>query len=96
MTRWVTGTRPDQDGCFKVQNPAGTYLAIAGHVGRRVGIRTRAPEVEGEALTLDEGAAHADLEAVAVLICLNRARASSSTSGAPVFARASDEMAKIR
>ena len=30
MTRWVTGTRPDQDGRFKVQNlPAGTYLAIA-------------------------------------------------------------------
>ncbi len=30
MTRWVTGTRPDQDGRFKVQNlPAGNYLAIA-------------------------------------------------------------------
>jgi hypothetical protein len=30
MTRWVTGTRPDQDGRFKVQNlPAGAYLAIA-------------------------------------------------------------------
>ena len=30
MTRWVTGTRPDQEGRFKVQNlPAGTYLAIA-------------------------------------------------------------------
>lgn len=30
MTRWVTGTRPDQDGRFKVQNlPAGTYLAAA-------------------------------------------------------------------
>jgi protocatechuate 3,4-dioxygenase beta subunit len=30
MTRWVTGTRPDQDGRFKVQNlPAGSYLAIA-------------------------------------------------------------------
>jgi hypothetical protein len=30
MTRWVTGTRPDQDGRFKVQNlPAGTYLAVA-------------------------------------------------------------------
>jgi hypothetical protein len=29
-TRWVTGTRPDQDGRFKVQNmPAGTYLAVA-------------------------------------------------------------------
>ena len=26
MTRWVTGTRPDQDGRFKVQNlPAGSY-----------------------------------------------------------------------
>jgi hypothetical protein len=30
MTRWVTGTRPDQDGRFKVQNlPAGTYFAVA-------------------------------------------------------------------
>ena len=30
MTRWVTGTRPDQDGRFKVQNlPAGSYLAVA-------------------------------------------------------------------
>ncbi len=30
MTRWVTGTRPDQDGRFKVQNlPAGNYLAVA-------------------------------------------------------------------
>ena len=30
MTRWVTGTRPDQEGRFKVQNlPAGTYLTIA-------------------------------------------------------------------
>jgi protocatechuate 3,4-dioxygenase beta subunit len=30
MTRWVTGTRPDQDGRFKVQNlPAGAYLAVA-------------------------------------------------------------------
>jgi hypothetical protein len=30
MTRWVTGTRPDQDGRFKVQNlPAGNYYAIA-------------------------------------------------------------------
>jgi hypothetical protein len=30
MTRWVTGTRPDQDGRFKVQNlPAGPYLAVA-------------------------------------------------------------------
>ena len=30
MTRWVTGTRPDQDGRFKVQNlPAGSYYAIA-------------------------------------------------------------------
>jgi hypothetical protein len=30
MTRWVTGTRPDQDGRFKIQNlPAGNYLAIA-------------------------------------------------------------------
>ncbi len=30
MTRWVTGTRPDQDGRFKVQNlPAGVYLAVA-------------------------------------------------------------------
>jgi protocatechuate 3,4-dioxygenase beta subunit len=30
MTRWVTGTRPDQEGRFKVQNlPAGHYLAVA-------------------------------------------------------------------
>jgi hypothetical protein len=30
MTRWVTGTRPDQEGRFKVQNlPAGTYYAVA-------------------------------------------------------------------
>ena len=30
MTRWVMGTRPDQDGRFKVQNlPAGAYLAVA-------------------------------------------------------------------
>jgi len=30
MTRWVTGTRPDQDGRFKVLNlPAGNYLAVA-------------------------------------------------------------------
>jgi len=30
LTRWVAGTRPDQDGRFKVQNlPAGTYLAAA-------------------------------------------------------------------
>jgi hypothetical protein len=30
MTRWVLGTRPDQDGRFKVQNlPAGAYLAVA-------------------------------------------------------------------
>ena len=30
MTRWVTGTRPDQDGRFKIQNlPAGNYLAVA-------------------------------------------------------------------
>ena len=30
MTRWVIGTRPDQDGRFKVQNlPAGAYLAVA-------------------------------------------------------------------
>jgi hypothetical protein len=30
MTRWVSGTRPDQDGRFKFQNlPAGSYYAIA-------------------------------------------------------------------
>jgi protocatechuate 3,4-dioxygenase beta subunit len=30
MTRWVTGTRPDQEGRFKVQNlPPGTYYAVA-------------------------------------------------------------------
>jgi Carboxypeptidase regulatory-like domain len=30
VTRWVTGTRPDQDGRFKVQNlPAGAYYAAA-------------------------------------------------------------------
>jgi hypothetical protein len=30
MTRWVTGTRPDQDGRFKLQNlPSGSYLAVA-------------------------------------------------------------------
>jgi protocatechuate 3,4-dioxygenase beta subunit len=30
MTRWVTGTRPDQDGRFKITNlPAGQYYAIA-------------------------------------------------------------------
>ena len=30
MTRWVTGTRPDQDGRFKVQSlPVGNYLAVA-------------------------------------------------------------------
>jgi hypothetical protein len=29
-TRWVTGSRPDQDGRFKVQNlPAGRYYAVA-------------------------------------------------------------------
>jgi hypothetical protein len=29
-TRWVTGTRPDQDGRFKVSNlPAGTFIAVA-------------------------------------------------------------------
>lgn len=29
-TRWVTGTRPDQDGRFKIANmPAGNYLAVA-------------------------------------------------------------------
>jgi hypothetical protein len=63
MTRWVTGTRPDQDGRFKVQNlPAGTYLAIAvdyvpqGEWGD--------PELldrlksNAKRFTLDEGAAH--------------------------------------
>jgi protocatechuate 3,4-dioxygenase beta subunit len=30
MTRWVTGTRPDQEGRFKVQNlPPGSYHAVA-------------------------------------------------------------------
>ena len=30
MSRWVTGTRPDQDGRFKVQNmPPGSYHAVA-------------------------------------------------------------------
>jgi hypothetical protein len=30
MTRWVNGTRPDQEGRFKVQNlPAGPYYAVA-------------------------------------------------------------------
>jgi hypothetical protein len=30
MSRWVTGSRPDQDGRFKVTNlPAGTYHAVA-------------------------------------------------------------------
>ena len=30
MTRWVSGTRPDQEGRFKLQNlPAGSYYAIA-------------------------------------------------------------------
>lgn len=30
MTRWVTGTRPDQDGRFKVQSlPPGSYHAVA-------------------------------------------------------------------
>jgi hypothetical protein len=30
MTRWVTGTRPDQEGRFKVQHlPAGRYYAVA-------------------------------------------------------------------
>jgi protocatechuate 3,4-dioxygenase beta subunit len=30
MTRWVTGTRPDQEGRFKVQNlPPGSYQAVA-------------------------------------------------------------------
>jgi hypothetical protein len=30
MTRWVSGTRPEQDGRFKMPNlPAGTYYAIA-------------------------------------------------------------------
>jgi hypothetical protein len=29
-TRWVTGTRPDQDGRFRVRNmPPGSYYAIA-------------------------------------------------------------------
>ena len=29
-TRWVTGTRPDQEGRFQIKNlPAGGYLAIA-------------------------------------------------------------------
>ena len=30
MTRWVTGTRPDQEGRFRVRNmPAGSYYAVA-------------------------------------------------------------------
>jgi len=30
MTRWVNGTRPDQEGRFKFQNlPAGEYYAVA-------------------------------------------------------------------
>ena len=30
MSRWVVGTRPDQDGRFKVENlPAGSYYAVA-------------------------------------------------------------------
>jgi hypothetical protein len=30
MTRWVSGTRPDQEGQFRIRNlPAGTYYAIA-------------------------------------------------------------------
>jgi hypothetical protein len=62
MTRWVTGTRPDQEGRFKVQNlPAGAYLAVAldylpqGEWGD--------PEVlerlksKAKRFTLDEGAA---------------------------------------
>jgi hypothetical protein len=63
MTRWVTGTRPDQEGRFKVQHlPAGSYLAIAvdylpqGEWGD--------PELldrlksKAKRFTLDEGAAH--------------------------------------
>jgi Carboxypeptidase regulatory-like domain len=30
MTRWVTGTRPDQEGRFRIRNmPAGTYYGVA-------------------------------------------------------------------
>jgi hypothetical protein len=30
MTRWVTGTRPDQEGRFRIRNlPAGNYLVVA-------------------------------------------------------------------
>ena len=48
VTRWVTGTRPDQDGRFKVQNlPAGTYLAIAVDYVPRANGGTRAPRSAG-------------------------------------------------
>jgi hypothetical protein len=63
MTRWVAGTRPDQDGRFKVLNlPAGSYYAVAvdyvpqGEWGD--------PDLldrlksKGKRFSLDEGASH--------------------------------------
>jgi hypothetical protein len=63
MTRWVAGTRPDQDGRFKVQQlPAGNYLAVAvdyvpqgewGDPELLDHLRSKAKR-----FTLDEGATH--------------------------------------
>ena len=61
MTRWVTGTRPDQDGRFKVQNlPAGSYWRSPWTTCRRA--NGAIPELldrlksKAKRFTLDEGA----------------------------------------
>ena len=60
MSRYVTGTRPDQEGRFQVKNlPAGSYYAVAvdyiaaGRVGRPGGARP--PEGQGQALHARRG-----------------------------------------
>jgi hypothetical protein len=63
MTRWVTGTRPDQDGRFKVQNlPPGNYIAVAvdyipqGEWGDPEQLDRLRPK--GQRFVLAEGATH--------------------------------------